>query len=73
MKRFADEELDRRAAAALRLIISEVASLPEGEQYNGPRSTAGAAALVAGTLIEICRKEAIRLNEVESRMMEAFK
>jgi len=29
MKRFSDEELDRRAAAALRLIISEVASLPE--------------------------------------------
>ena len=72
MKRFADEELDRRAAAALRLIISEVAELPEVQQYNGSRSTAGAAALVAGVLIEACRKEAIRLNEIESRMMEAM-
>lgn len=72
MKRFADEELDRRAAAALRLIISEVASLPEVEQYNGARSTAGAAALVVGVLVEACRKEAVRLNEIESRMMEAM-
>ncbi len=73
MKRFADEELDRRAASALRLIISEVANLPEVEQYNGPRSTAGAAALVVGVLVEACRKEAIRLTETEARMMEALK
>ena len=73
MKRFADEELDRRAAAAMRLVISEVAELPEVQQYNGCRSTAAAAALVAGTLIEICRKEAIRLTETEARMMEALK
>lgn len=72
MKGFANEELDRRAAAALRLIISEVADLPEVQQYNGSRSTAGAAALVAGVLIEACRKEAVRLNEIESRMMEAM-
>ena len=72
MKRFADEELDRRAAAAMRLVISEVAELPEVQQYNGCRSTAAAAALVAGVLIEACRKEAVRLNEIESRMMEAM-